>query len=157
VSRATDELRPRRANRRRAPGVYCVLVAQAEVNVRAAWERAGRDAIASHVTALALYDLGDAEPRWYEFTVPRSARSRRPGRVFRLHTAKEMPPYTLVHGIPVTTPARSIVDCAPLGDLTEIAVAQALGRGLATEEELKREADQRPRRTRSDPTGANTL
>ncbi len=126
-------------------GVYQAIDTPYDLAIAAAWRRAGDDAIASHETALQLYDLGDIEPRRYEFTVPRAARARRPGSAFRLHTTTAMPPSRSIRGVPVTTPARAIVDTAPLGDLTEIAVAQALGRGLATEEELRREATGRPR------------
>jgi len=113
-----------------------------------AWRRVGRDAVASHETALQIYDLGDVEPRYYEFTVPRAARSRRPGSVFRMHTATVMPKSRVVHGVRVTTAARAIIDTAPLGDLTEIAVAQAIGRGLATANELRKEVARRPKLVR---------
>jgi predicted transcriptional regulator of viral defense system len=129
-------------------GVYQATDAPYEESIAAAWRRAGSDAIASHETAMSLYDLGDIEPRKYEFTVPRAARARRPGRGFRLHTATTMPASRWVRGVPVTSPARAIIDSGPLGDLTEIAVAQAIGRGLATEEELRTEAADRPRYVR---------
>lgn len=126
-------------------GVYQAIDVPYDQAIAAAWRRAGTDSVASHETALQLYDLADIEPRRYEFTIPRAARARRPGSAFRLHTTTAMPASRSIRGVPVTTPARAIVDTAPLGDLTEIAVAQALGRGLATEEELRREAAARPR------------
>lgn len=129
-------------------GVYQAIDAPYDQAIVAAWRRAGADAVASHETAMRLYDLADVEPRRYEFTVPRSARARRPGPAFRLHTTTAMPASRSLYGVPVTTAARAILDTAPLGDLTEIAVAQAIGRGLATEEELRRESAERPQAVR---------
>lgn len=129
-------------------GVYQATDAPYDQAIAAAWRRAGPDALASHETAMRLYDLADVEPRRYEFIVPRRARGRRPGPGFRLHTTTAMPAARAIHGVPVTTAARAILDTAPLGDLTEIAVAQAIGRGLATEEELRRESAHRPHAVR---------
>lgn len=129
-------------------GVYQVVPDEREDHMLAAWRKVGEDAIASHITALYLLNLSDMEPRSYEFTVPRARRSRAHGARFRLHTTTSRPKTVTVHGVPVTSPARTIVDCGLLGEQTEIAVAQALARGLTTEEELRAEAHGRPRAVR---------
>jgi predicted transcriptional regulator of viral defense system len=121
-------------------GVYQVIPDRHEDHYVAAWRKVGDDAIASHQTALALHGLSDIEPRAYEFTIPREHRARAQGRRFRLHTATKRPKVVTVYGVPTTTPARTIVDCALFGEQTEMAVAQALARGLTTEDELRNEA-----------------
>lgn len=121
-------------------GVYCVTPTQREASIVAAWRFVGQDAVASHETALQLYDLAEIEPRYYEFMVPRETRLRRRGPLFRLHIVDVMPTTRIVRGVPATTAARAIVDTAPLGDLTDTAVAQALDRQLATDAELRSEA-----------------
>jgi predicted transcriptional regulator of viral defense system len=121
-------------------GIYQVIPDRHDDHYVAAWRKVGDDAIASHQTALALHGLSDLEPRAYEFTIPRSARARAPGKRFRLHTATRRPKVVMVNGVPTTTPARTIVDSALLGEQTEMAVAQALARGLTTEDELHDEA-----------------
>lgn len=124
-------------------GIYYFSDAPYESSVVAAWQYVGIDAIASHGTALQLYDLGDIEPRHYEFTVPLNARRRRRGPLFRLHAREPMPQSYQVRGVPTTSPARAIADSAPLGDLTEGAVADVLRRRLATPAELRAEAQRR--------------
>jgi predicted transcriptional regulator of viral defense system len=129
-------------------GIYQVLPDQRQDHILAAWRKVGEDAIASHQTALALLNLSDVDPMHYEFTVPRARRSRAHGARFRLHTTTSRPKTVTVDGVPVTSPARTIVDCALLGEQTEMAVAQALARGLTTEHELRAEAHGRPRAVR---------
>lgn len=130
-------------------GVYQVIPDRApEDHLIAAWRKVGEDAIVSHQTALSLLNLSDVDPVRYEFTVPRSRRSRAHGRRFKLHTSTSRPTTVILHGVPVTSPARTIVDCALLGEQTEMAVAQALGRGLTTEHELRAEAHGRARAVR---------
>ena len=129
-------------------GIYQVIPDRAEDHVIAAWRKVGEDAIASHRTALALHNLSDIEPRGYEFTVPRSRRSRSYGERFKIHTTTSRPKVVSVHGVPVTSVTRTIVDCALLGEQTEIAIAQAFARGLTTEAELREEARLRARAVR---------
>ncbi len=126
-------------------GVYQVISDRYEDHYVAAWRKVGEDAIASHQTALALHDLSDVDPRVYEFTVPREHRGRKKSARFKLHTMTKRPKVVSVNGVPTTTPARTIVDCAYLGEQTEMAVAQALGRGMTTESELRAEARARGR------------
>lgn len=117
-------------------GIYCFTPTPKEAGVVAAWMFVGEDAVASHQTALQLYDLAGIEARRYEFIVPTP---RRRGPLFQLHTTMPMPPRHVVQGVPATSAARAIVDSAPLGDLTYEAVTEAIRRDIASIEELRSE------------------
>jgi predicted transcriptional regulator of viral defense system len=136
-------------------GLYAFVPYEAIVDRLAAWRKVGSDSVLSHTSALAAWDLSDVEPRSYELTVPRAkrARARQHGPLFRLHTASSPPAVHWIQGVPVTSPARSIVDAAtssPIsGEQIEMAVAQAIGRGLATEEDLLAELRRRPAHVRA--------
>lgn len=119
-----------------APGV--VAVAGAPVTWRqralAAVLAAGPGAVISHTTAAALYGLSGCAFRAVEITVPRG-RSHR-SRLASVHEATDLPrgDITTVDGIPVTRPARTLVDlagCLPRAGL-EDAVDDALVRRLTT-------------------------
>jgi predicted transcriptional regulator of viral defense system len=103
---------------------------------------AGPEAVASHVTALRLHNLTDLLPDTDEFTLPRSRRSRRPPAPLKFHftsTPLLDAEITSVLGVPVTTPARSLVDVTrSTGRLDQIerGIAEAIERGLATRAEL---------------------
>jgi predicted transcriptional regulator of viral defense system len=110
-----------------------------------AWLAAGPEAVISHDSALAIYELSDALPAHVHLTVPRSASHRRPG--YRLHTSR-ITPAEITHygGLQVTTVARTIADIACDGladDLVIQAVQEAVARGLATPEQLRAAAAQR--------------
>jgi predicted transcriptional regulator of viral defense system len=110
-----------------------------------AWLAAGPDAVISHDSALAIYELSDALPAHVHLTVPRTASHRRPG--YRLHTSR-ITPAEITHygGLQVTTVARTIADIACDGladDLVIQAVQEAVARGLATPEQLRAAAAQR--------------
>ena len=103
-----------------------------------AWLAAGPEAVISHDSALALYELSDALPAHIHITIPRTASRRRPG--YRLHTS-HITPAEITHygGLQVTTVARTIADIAFDGladDLVIQAVQEAVARGLATPEQL---------------------
>jgi len=105
----------------------------------AACLRVGPQAVISHDSALALYDLSDLLPAEIHLTMPRTASRRHQG--LRLHTnrleAREM---TYYGGLPVTTVARTIVDVASRGLADELviqAIRQALRRGMTTPEDLR--------------------
>jgi len=105
----------------------------------AACLRVGPQAVISHDSALALYDLSDLLPAEIHLTVPRTASRRHQG--LRLHTnrleAREMTHYS---GLPVTTVARTIADVANSGLADELviqAVRQALRLGMTTPEDLR--------------------
>jgi predicted transcriptional regulator of viral defense system len=111
--------------------------------VVAAWLAAGKeDAVVSHESALDLLELSDVIPRYTHITVPRSKRYLRPGRGVKIHTAER--PLTrseirFREGIPVTSPARTILDAAEAGTAPEqivMAVLQAADRELLFEERL---------------------
>lgn len=92
-------------------------------------------AVLSHMTALELHDLSDVNPDKIHLTVPSPLRIRRSvPKLYVLHhaslTAEEI---TSVDGLPVTTIARTITDCAEahLGPaLLGQAIDQARVRGL---------------------------
>ena len=78
------------------------------------WPR-GTTGVLSHETALALMELSDANPATIHVTVPKSHRPRRrtPPPGVMLHFA-DLPPEDIgsVEGLPVTSAARTIRDCA---------------------------------------------
>ncbi len=121
--------------------------------MREKWMAVGRDkAVLSHESALALLDLSDNIPDQVHLLVPRKYRGlRRPSGVV-LHTRPDDERVSTVwrDGLPLTAPARTLVDVA--GDLqpeqAAMAVEQALSRGLLTTRQLIREAAQR-RKTRA--------
>ena len=77
----------------------------------------GPDAVLSHGSAAALWGIGK-EWRRIEVTVRRRSRSRRRGIKVRTRPLLPSQDVTTNHDIPVTTPARTILDQAatPLGD-----------------------------------------
>lgn len=102
--------------------------------------------VISHESALSLYQLGDAMPTRVHLTVPMDfGRTAAP---FVLHRST-LPTGDVAEydGVPVTTPARSIVDAASTGlDPEQVvkAVQQGLERALVHEDHLRAIA-QRPR------------
>ncbi|NMH97381.1 transcriptional regulator [Pseudonocardia sp. K10HN5] len=105
-------------------GVYAVRVAIATENIElfAAWlaldpERPAADRlgdgpggpVVSHASAAAFYGFGDLDADRHEFTTPARKQTRRAD--LRLHRgALPEGDVTLHRGLPVTTPARTIVD-----------------------------------------------
>lgn len=67
--------------------------------------------VVSHRSAAVLQNLGDVSANYIEFTAPRRRQTRRPD--IRLHRAR-LPPesWTIVNGLPVTTPVQTIKDLA---------------------------------------------
>jgi predicted transcriptional regulator of viral defense system len=103
-----------------------------------AWLEAGRNAVISHDSALALHDLSDVLPGRIHLTIPRSASRRHAG--LALHTNQLDPrEVTSVAGLPLTTVPRTIADVAASGLADELviqAVRQAVQQGLATADSL---------------------
>ena len=122
------------------PGVYRLRSAPeaSHDELLLAWVWSNKRAVISHESALELYGLSDALPNHIQLTVPRAFARTSPGYV--LHRATLAPAdVTEYEGLPVTTPARSIVDAAAAGtgpEQIEAAIRQAIERGLATVDQL---------------------
>ena len=110
--------------------------------------------VVSHESALELYDLADVIPDAVHVSVPRSQRGQRPRAGVQLHTlarplsADEV---SEVSGVEATGPERAIVDCIEAGtqpEQVELAIRQALQRGLTTPRRLADVASTRSARAR---------
>lgn len=118
--------------------------------MREKWMAVGAEkAVLSHQSALALLDLSDNIPNAVHLLLGRRYRGlRRPAGVV-IHTRPDEEEVATVwrEGLPLTTPARTLIDVA--GEIQpeqlEMAVRQALGRGLLTARELEGEARRRGR------------
>jgi predicted transcriptional regulator of viral defense system len=118
--------------------------------MREKWMAVGTGkAILSHQSALALLDLSDVVPDAVHLLLGRRYRGvRRPSGVV-IHTCPDAGEVDTVwrEGLPLTAPARTLIDVA--GELQpeqlEMALRQALGRGLLTARELEEEARGRGR------------
>lgn len=105
-----------------------------ELMVARLW--ADEEAVASHQTALALYELSDVLPQKIDLTVPCvwERRRRNIPKRFRLHYADLGSDEVRWHGpVPVTTVVRTFVDLVDEGfepDLFDQALNQAIARGL---------------------------
>ncbi|MGQ0717920.1 MAG: type IV toxin-antitoxin system AbiEi family antitoxin domain-containing protein [Pseudonocardiales bacterium] len=124
-------------------------------HVVAAWiplREAG--AVVSHESALELHALSDVIPVAVHLSLPRAKRGQRPRPGVRLHTLERPPSSSEVHtmqGVPTTSPERSIVDSLEAGtqpEQVELAIRQALDRGLTTSRRLRVAAADRPDRAR---------
>ena len=117
-------------------------------DMREKWMAVGMDkAVLSHESALALLELSDNIPDRVHLLVPRRHRGlRRPPGVV-LHTRPDDEKVATVwrDGMPLTTPARTLVDVA--GELqpeqAAMAARQALTLGLLTRRQLEQEAARR--------------
>ena len=118
--------------------------------MREKWMAVGAEkAVLSHQSALALLDLSDVIPDAVHLLLGRRYRGlRRPAGVV-IHTRPDEEEVDTVwrEGLPLTAPARTLIDVA--GELQpeqlEMALRQALGRGLLTARELEAEARRRGR------------
>lgn len=120
-------------------GFYRLIGAPADSHedIVAAWLRhAARGAVASHGTALALYDLAPSRSHEIHLTLPREQRprTRDSGTGARLHTTT-MPlrrdEIATRFGLQVTSPARTLADVADIGADPSV-VIEATGRALAS-------------------------
>jgi predicted transcriptional regulator of viral defense system len=125
-------------------------------HVYAAWvPLAHAGAVVSHETALDLHELSDLIPDAVDLTLPRARRGQRPREGVRLHTSKRHPSPNEVRelaGLPVTSPERTIADAFEGGsqpDQLELAVRQALARGITTTRRLHAAAAGRHAGTRA--------
>lgn len=117
-------------------------------DMREKWMAIGADrAILSHESALALLDLSDNIPDAVHVLVPRRSRGlRRPSGVV-IHTRPDDEDVSTVwrEGLPLTGPARTLVDVADVlqPEQATMAIQQALRRGLLTTGQLEEEATRR--------------
>ena len=118
--------------------------------MREKWMAVGVDkAVLSHQSALALLDLTDVIPDVVHLLVPRRHRGLRrpPGTV--IHTRPDADEVGTVwrEGLPLTAPAQTLIDVVDevQPEQMEMAVRQALDRGLLTARQLKEEAARRGR------------
>jgi predicted transcriptional regulator of viral defense system/very-short-patch-repair endonuclease len=136
-------------------GVY--VVGRPELTRHGKWMAAvlscGDQAVLSHASAAALWGIRDKEGRQIEISVPGDRSPRHPG--IRVHrraalTARDV---TKRHGIPVTTPACTLIDIAPRLDdrQRETAINEADKLDLIDPERLRKELDRRPGRAGTKP------
>ncbi len=111
-----------------------------DVIVACLW--AGDDAVASHDTALAVYELTDVSPAAVHLSVPRPFRGTRYGVI--VHNAELTDAdRTERHGVPVTTPERTLIDVLRRSgpESAREATIEALHRGLVTVRSLGSELE----------------
>lgn len=113
--------------------------------MREKWMAVGSEkAVLCHESALALLGLSDNIPTAVHLLVPRRHRGLRKPEGVILHTRVDeaAPPIVWREGLPLTAPARTLVDVigALQPDQAELAVRQALQRGLATAAQIRDEA-----------------
>lgn len=100
-------------------------------------------AVVSHSSALELIDLSDLIPEAVHVSVPRAKRGLRPRAGVKIHTLEHVLGSTEVRtmaGVLLTSPERTVVDCLEDGtqpDQIELAIQQALNRGLVTARRLR--------------------
>lgn len=90
-----------------------------------------KEAVVSHESALQLFGLLEPYPSKVHLTIPRRLRRAAPPGV-KLHAPVHFPPpghLTHCKGIPVTTPARAIVD-ATTGEATLTSIVSAMVEGV---------------------------
>lgn len=123
--------------------------------VVAAWIAAGKDwAVVSHESALDLLELSDVVPNKVHITVPRSKRHHPTLPGVTMHTTSR--PYQTtdvvnLEGIRLTSATRSILDAAEAGtapEQIEMAVWEAVERGITSQTRLEEGARERNRRVR---------
>ncbi len=110
------------------------------------WAKANRgpDHVAiSHATALAAYDISDANPRSIHLTVPKTARLRRQKpKGIVIHRGDLSPDEITIHeGVPLTSVPRTVADLLKSGeriDLIRQAIADAHREGFIDDAELRR-------------------
>jgi very-short-patch-repair endonuclease len=73
------------------------------------------DGVLSHLSAATAWDVRRSSARTIDLTVGLGGRARRPG--IRLHRSRSLPPdeITELRGLPITTPARTLLDLAAGG------------------------------------------
>jgi predicted transcriptional regulator of viral defense system len=108
----------------------------------ALWLWSGRVAVFSHQTALAQHGLSDVLPARTHLTLPTSWSRRRlrvPAGAVLHFSDVEASDRTWVGVVPVTTPRRTLVDCAAshlAPDLLAQAARQAVARGIVSRQDV---------------------
>lgn len=110
------------------------------------WAKANRgpaQVAISHTTALAAYEISDANPHSIHITVPKTARLRRQkAKGIVVHREDLMPEDITIHeGIPLTTIARTVADLLKSGeriDLIRQAISDARREGFIQESEARK-------------------
>lgn len=111
-------------------------------------------AVVSHESALELYGLSDIIPSAVHVSIPRAKRGVRPRTGVRVHTLEgqlETEDLRTIDSVPLTSPERTIVDSLVDGsppEQIELAIRQAIDRGLTTPRRLRKAAEGRPARAR---------
>ena len=106
------------------------------------WLWSERSGVFSHQTALALHGLSDVLPAQLHLTLPAGWRHRRfrvPSGVVLHHAAVPLDERAWFGPVPVTSPSRTLSDCARAfvsPDVLRQAAQQALRRGLVVKGEL---------------------
>lgn len=106
------------------------------------WLWSDRKGVFSHQTALALHALSDVLPKRIHLTLPAEWRQRRfrvPEGVVLHHANIPKREQTWLGPVPITSPRRTLVDCAKdqiSPELLRQAAQQALRRGLVTKADL---------------------
>ena len=121
----------------------------------------GKDSsVVSHESALELFELSDVLPHAIHLTVPRSRRNLPDLPGVKIHTTtRPLEPFDIVtrDGIRMTAPGRTILDAAEAGtapEQVEMAIQQALDRGLVTRKRLSEDAMKRSQRVQRLVAGA---
>jgi len=129
-------------------GIYLVgPLEHPRMRERAAVLACGAGAVVSHRSAGHLWGVCEARGGPVEVSLPSGNRGRRPGvRPHRVRLRRDE--VTALDGIPVTTPARTILDLAAQASFREVEQAVALAErcGLVGREELERIVARYPRR-----------
>lgn len=129
-------------------GVYAV--GRPEVTRRGVWMAAtlacGRESALSHDSGAALLRIASESTDAVHVSVPARLRRHRPGIVVHRRTRLEPADLTVVDGIPVTTPACTLIDLATrLGrERLEAAINQASKLGLIELETFHQRVRERP-------------
>jgi len=159
MSRTTlsHHARPRGRFERVATGLYRLrhFPASRNEHIMAAWlPLRHTGAVVSHASALELHELSDVIPTEVHLSLPRKRRGqrRRPG--VRLHTVGSFPTadqLRAIDGLPVTSVERTVIDALSSGEQPEqieMAIHQALERGLTTPRRLRLAAEATSRKVR---------
>lgn len=101
-------------------------------------------AVASHETALVIYDIGEAMPAAVHVTVPKAFRGKRDG--VTIHVARlDADEVANRDGVPITKPLRTVADVAA-GDPggAQVALSDALEAGIIRSNQLEAAASRYP-------------